>query len=65
MADRRTRINATLKQAALDGHRLVAIDSRHDLEVLNHQMALKAGQAADYRQQIRHLLFEAGRRTKW
>jgi SulP family sulfate permease len=62
MADRRTQINATLKQAALDGHRLVAIDSRHALEVLNHQMALKAGQAADYRQQIRHLLFEAGRR---
>ena len=62
MADRRTQINATLKQADLDGHRLVAIDSRHDLEVLNYQMALKARQAADYRQQIRHLLFEAGRR---
>ncbi len=61
MEDRRTQINATLKQAALDGHPLVAIDSRHDLEVLNYQMTLKARQAADYRQQIRHLLFEAGR----
>lgn len=61
MEDRRTRINATLKQATIDGHRMVVIDSRRDIEILNYQMALKAEKAADYRHQIRRLLFEAGR----
>ncbi|MFO7716703.1 SulP family inorganic anion transporter [Desulfosarcina sp.] len=61
MADRRTRINATLKQARIDGHQMIVIDSRRDLEVLNYQMTLKAGQAADYRHRIRRQLFEAGR----
>lgn len=61
MEDRRTRINNTLKQATIDGHRMIAIDSRRDLEILNYQMGMKADQAADYRHQIRRLLFEAGR----
>ena len=61
MGDRRTRINDTLKQAKIDGHRMIVIDSRRDLEILNYQMTLKAEKAADYRHRIRRLLFEAGR----
>ena len=61
MEDRRTRINETIKQATTDGHRMIVIDSRRDLEVLNYQMDLKAEQAANYRHRIRRLLFEAGR----
>ena len=57
----RTRINAILKQARIEGHRMIGIDARRDLEVLNYRMDLKARQAADYRHQIRRLLFEAGR----
>ncbi len=61
MRDRRTQINETIKQAKIAGHRMIAIDSRRDLEILNYQMALTVRQAADHRHQIRHLLFEAGR----
>ena len=61
MGDRRTRINDTLKQAKIDGHRMIEIDSRRNLDILNYQFALKAEQAADYRHRIRRLLFEAGR----
>ncbi|MCB2148609.1 MAG: SulP family inorganic anion transporter [Deltaproteobacteria bacterium] len=61
MGDRRARINDTLKQAKIDGHRMIEIDSRRDLDILNYQFALKAEQAADYRHRIRRLLFEAGR----
>jgi sulfate permease, SulP family len=60
MGERRTRINAILKQAKIDGHRMIGIDARRDLEILNYQMDLKARQTADYRHQIRRLLFEAG-----
>ncbi|MBC2710234.1 MAG: STAS domain-containing protein [Desulfosarcina sp.] len=61
MGDRRARINDTIKQAEIDGHRMIVIDSQRNLDVLNYQMALKAGQAADYRHRIRRLLFESGR----
>ncbi|WP_372680110.1 SulP family inorganic anion transporter [Desulfosarcina sp.] len=61
MEDRRTRINETLRQATTAGHRMMVIDSRRDLEILNYQMALKAEKAATYRHRIRRLLFEAGR----
>ncbi|HSO18745.1 MAG TPA: SulP family inorganic anion transporter, partial [Desulfosarcina sp.] len=61
MQEERTRIHATLKQAERDGHRLIAIDARRDLDVLNYRMALKADAAAAHRRQIRRLLFEAGR----
>ena len=61
MGDRRTQINTTLKQANRDGHRMIVIESRRDLDILNYQMALKAIQAADYRRRIRRLLFDAGR----
>ena len=61
MGDRRTQINATLKLANRDGHRMIVIESRRDLDILNYQMALKAMQVADYRRQIRRLLF--GRRS--
>ena len=58
---RRTRINYTLKQAKIDGQRIIAIHSQRDLDILNHQMALKAEQTADDRYRLRRLLFEAGR----
>ncbi len=61
MGDRRTQINDTIKQAKIDGHRMIVIDSQRDLDILNYQMALKAKQAAGHRYQIRRLLFEAGR----
>ncbi len=61
MGDQRTQINDTLKQAKIDGHRMIEIDSRRNLDILNYQFALKAEQAADYRHRIRRLLFEAGR----
>jgi len=61
MGVRRTRINETLKRAKIDGNRMIVIDSRRDLDILNYQMALKAERAEDYRHRIRRLLFEAGR----
>ena len=61
LADQRSQINATIKQAREDGHRLIVIESRHDLELLAYQMELKANQAAHHRNQIRRLLFEAAR----
>jgi SulP family sulfate permease len=61
MGERRARINDTLKQAKIDGHRMIAINSRRDLDILNYQMELRAMQAADHRHRIRRLLFEAGR----
>jgi SulP family sulfate permease len=44
MGERRARINDTLKQAKIDGHRMIAINSRRDLDILNYQMELKAMQ---------------------
>jgi len=61
LGDQRSHVNDTLKQAKIDGHRMTVIDSRRDRDILNYQMALRAGQTADYRHQIRRLLFEAGR----
>ncbi|BBO92145.1 SulP family inorganic anion transporter [Desulfosarcina ovata] len=61
MADQRTAINATIKEAKLAGHHLIVINAQRDLSILAHQMDLKTTVAADYRHRIRRLLFDAGR----
>ena len=59
--DQRGQINATLKQAGVEGHRLIAIDARRERDILDYRMDIKMRQAAAYRQKIRRLLLEAGR----
>ena len=61
MTDQRARINTTIKQANLDGHRLIAIDARRNLDILNYRMQLRLEQVRSYRHRIRHLLLETGR----
>jgi len=61
MEAQRTRINARLKKAKADGHRLLAIETQHDLELLNYRMALRTKIVRGHRHRIRGLLFEPGR----
>jgi len=62
MEAERTRINARLKEANVDGHRLIAIETQHDLDLLNYRMALKDKIVRGHRSRLRSLLFEPGRR---
>jgi MFS superfamily sulfate permease-like transporter len=61
MADERAQINAILNAAKSDGHRMIVIESRHDLDILNYRIALRDRVTAAHRRQLRSLLFEAGR----
>lgn len=61
MGNQRTPINDKLKQAKADGQRMIAIDARRNLDILNYKMDLKRKTTASYRHQIRRLLFEAVR----
>ncbi len=61
MADQRATLNTTIKHAKQDGHRLIVIDTRRDLDMLNYRMQLKTDQVRAYRHRLRHLLLEAGR----
>jgi len=61
MNERRTGHNATLKQAQLENHPMIVINTQRDLAILNHRIDLKTDQVLAYRKHIRRLLFEAGR----
>ncbi len=61
MDSERARLNATLAQAQANGHQTIVINTRRDLAIVNHQMALKSLAIATHRRQIRRLLFDAGR----
>ena len=61
MEAERTQLNTRLKEANADGHRLIAIGSQHDLDLLNYRMALRDKVVRSHRRRLRSLLFEPGR----
>ncbi|WP_319521241.1 SulP family inorganic anion transporter [uncultured Desulfosarcina sp.] len=61
MEAERTRINDRLKAARTEGHRFIAIETQHNLDLLNYRMAMKHKIVREHLRRLRSLLFKPGR----